>query len=71
MRSALSSSFFAQERRRSLVALEYVLVIFQEKSFVEAKLINCNFHGLDRATIFFQETRGVGGIKKIRTKVHI
>jgi hypothetical protein len=53
------------------VALEYVLVIFQEKSFVEAKLINCNFHGLDRATIFFQETRGVGGIKKIRTKVHI
>jgi hypothetical protein len=37
---------------------------FPGKSFVEAKLINCNFHGLDGATIFFQETRGVGGIKK-------
>ena len=46
------------------MALEYVLVIFLGKSVVEAKIINCNFHGLDGATIFFQETRGVGGVKK-------
>jgi hypothetical protein len=31
MRSTLSSSFLSQERRRSLVALGYVLVIFQGK----------------------------------------
>jgi hypothetical protein len=47
------------------VALGYVLVIFLGKSIVEVKLINCNFHGFDGATIsFFQKTRGVGWIRR-------
>ena len=71
MRSALSSSFLPEGRMPGLVALEYVLVIFLGKSVVEAKIINCNFHGLDRATIFFRKQEVSVGLEGIRTKVHI